>query len=168
MIALQFDFIQAKLWDKVTVVLHSEFGRSIPPNASGGTDHGWGGNYFLFGGEVKGGKVLGHHPGKLYAMRCDTYVVWLALIHFGSGIFHAIKRATRQRTPTTQAKGHGSPQHQMKRCGMGLLNGSALAKQKKKLCLMCFPILTISDVTYTRQKISLMEVPAVSLGAEVI
>ena len=27
---------------------------------------------------------------KLYAMRCDTFVVCLALIHFGSGIFHAI------------------------------------------------------------------------------
>ena len=28
------------LWDKVTVVMSSEFGRSVSPNNSGGTDHG--------------------------------------------------------------------------------------------------------------------------------
>ncbi|KAL7542381.1 hypothetical protein ACHAXR_012259 [Thalassiosira sp. AJA248-18] len=54
--------IRSRLWDSVTVIVHSEFGRSITPNASGGTDHGWGGNYFMMGGEVDGGKILGHHP----------------------------------------------------------------------------------------------------------
>ena len=53
---------QASLWDRVTVVLTSEFGRSITPNASGGTDHGWGGNAFIAGGAVIGKKILGKHP----------------------------------------------------------------------------------------------------------
>lgn len=54
--------IQAGLWDRVTIVLTSEFGRSITPNASGGIDHGWGGNSFIVGGAVRGKKILGKHP----------------------------------------------------------------------------------------------------------
>ena len=50
------------LWDKVTLVMSSEFGRSVSPNSSAGTDHGWGGNAVMMGGEVNGGIVLGHHP----------------------------------------------------------------------------------------------------------
>ena len=34
------------------------------PNAQG-TDHGWGGNYFLLGGGVKGGQILGKFPDRL-------------------------------------------------------------------------------------------------------
>ena len=48
-------------WDNVVVVLLSEFGRTITSNGKG-TDHGWGGNYFLTGGVVKGGKILGKYP----------------------------------------------------------------------------------------------------------
>lgn len=40
----------------------SEFGRTVTPNSSGGSDHGWGGNYFVMGGQIKGGRVLGKHP----------------------------------------------------------------------------------------------------------
>ena len=80
------------LWDHVTVVMESEFGRTITPNANGGTgecyrleyskkfvvtfcccsgsqpvpslrlDHGWGGNHMVMGGKIKGGRVLGSHP----------------------------------------------------------------------------------------------------------
>lgn len=50
------------LWDKVTLVMTSEFGRTISPNSSAGTDHGWGGNAVMMGGEVNGGIILGHHP----------------------------------------------------------------------------------------------------------
>ena len=35
----------------------TEFGRTVHPNGSGGTDHGTGGAAFLFGGAVAGGKV---------------------------------------------------------------------------------------------------------------
>ncbi len=50
------------LWDKVTLVMSSEFGRTVSPNSSAGTDHGWGGNAVMMGGEVNGGIILGHHP----------------------------------------------------------------------------------------------------------
>lgn len=46
----------------VTVVIGSEFGRTITPNSSKGSDHGWGGNYFMFGGDVRGGRILGEYP----------------------------------------------------------------------------------------------------------
>lgn len=50
------------LWDDTVIVLGSEFGRSITTNASGGTDHAWGGNYFMIGGGLNGGKILGEFP----------------------------------------------------------------------------------------------------------
>mmetsp|Transcript_4289 Transcript_4289/g.9709 ORF Transcript_4289/g.9709 Transcript_4289/m.9709 type:complete len:891 (+) Transcript_4289:2-2674(+) len=40
----------------------SEFGRTITPNTSYGSDHAWGGNAFVFGGQVKGGQILGPYP----------------------------------------------------------------------------------------------------------
>jgi len=48
--------------NSITFVLASEFGRTISPNSGGGTDHAWGGNYFLFGGEMKGGAIYGQYP----------------------------------------------------------------------------------------------------------
>jgi uncharacterized protein (DUF1501 family) len=39
----------------------SDFGRTLNPNSTG-TDHGWGGNQFIMGGSVKGGKVYGNYP----------------------------------------------------------------------------------------------------------
>jgi uncharacterized protein (DUF1501 family) len=39
----------------------SDFGRSGVENEDG-WDHGWGGNYFVFGGPVKGGQILGTPP----------------------------------------------------------------------------------------------------------
>ena len=50
------------MWDSVTVIITSEFGRTLTPNSSGGTDHGWGGNTFIQGGKVAGGRILGHYP----------------------------------------------------------------------------------------------------------
>ncbi|GMH88299.1 hypothetical protein TrST_g6936 [Triparma strigata] len=49
------------VWDKVTVVVISEFGRTLNSNGLG-TDHGWAGNSFYFGGAVKGGNILGQYP----------------------------------------------------------------------------------------------------------
>ena len=47
---------------QVVVIQASEFGRTLTPNSNSGSDHGWGGNYFMFGGDVKGGKILGEYP----------------------------------------------------------------------------------------------------------
>jgi uncharacterized protein (DUF1501 family) len=45
------------VWNKTAVVMATEFGRTVHPNGSGGTDHGTGGAAFLFGGAVAGGQV---------------------------------------------------------------------------------------------------------------
>ena len=45
------------VWNKTVVVMATEFGRTVHPNGSGGTDHGTGGAAFLFGGAVAGGQV---------------------------------------------------------------------------------------------------------------
>lgn len=50
-------------WDKTAVVMATEFGRTVHPNGSGGTDHGTGGAAFLLGGAVKGGRVLADWTG---------------------------------------------------------------------------------------------------------
>ena len=37
------------LWNNVTLIQMSEFGRTLTPNGNDGTDHGWGGNYMMMG-----------------------------------------------------------------------------------------------------------------------
>jgi len=48
-------------WNDVVVVYVSEFARTLIPNTSSGSDHAWGGNYFVAGGNLTGGKVLGQY-----------------------------------------------------------------------------------------------------------
>eukprot|EP00581_Thalassiosira_minuscula_P029694 CAMPEP_0183762116 /NCGR_PEP_ID=MMETSP0739-20130205/8867_1 /TAXON_ID=385413 /ORGANISM="Thalassiosira miniscula, Strain CCMP1093" /LENGTH=334 /DNA_ID=CAMNT_0026000357 /DNA_START=17 /DNA_END=1018 /DNA_ORIENTATION=+ len=50
------------LWESTVVVQFSEFARTLSPNSGSGTEHGWGGHHFMFGGAVKGGRVLGQYP----------------------------------------------------------------------------------------------------------
>jgi uncharacterized protein (DUF1501 family) len=50
-------------WSKTAVVVVSEFGRTVAPNGTSGTDHGTAGAAFLLGGAVKGGRVLADWPG---------------------------------------------------------------------------------------------------------
>jgi uncharacterized protein (DUF1501 family) len=45
----------------VTTFTASEFGRTLNNNGDG-TDHGWGGHHFVFGGSVKGGDIYGKFP----------------------------------------------------------------------------------------------------------
>ncbi|MET0506562.1 MAG: DUF1501 domain-containing protein, partial [Burkholderiaceae bacterium] len=40
----------------------SDFGRTFKPNASSGTDHGWGNQQIVVGGAVKGGRSYGTYP----------------------------------------------------------------------------------------------------------
>lgn len=49
------------LSDQVTVMIMSDFGRTITANDDG-TDHGWGSHYFVLGNAVKGGQVHGDMP----------------------------------------------------------------------------------------------------------
>jgi uncharacterized protein (DUF1501 family) len=50
------------VWDNVAIIQTSEFGRTMTGNSGGGTDHGWGGNYWLAGGGVKGRRIMGQYP----------------------------------------------------------------------------------------------------------
>jgi cullin-associated NEDD8-dissociated protein 1 len=52
------------LWNDVTIISSSEFGRTLTSNGAG-TDHAWGGNHFLMGGQVAGGKIHGAYPDDL-------------------------------------------------------------------------------------------------------
>jgi uncharacterized protein (DUF1501 family) len=58
------DLAAAKLADRVTVLLFSEFGRTVSENGSAGTDHGTAGPVFLAGAGVKAG-VVGTTPSLL-------------------------------------------------------------------------------------------------------
>lgn len=49
-------------FERVVVVVMSEFGRTAGENGTGGTDHGHGGTLLVLGGPVKGGRVLGQFP----------------------------------------------------------------------------------------------------------
>ena len=42
----------------------SDFGRTLTSNGRG-TDHAWGGNHVVMGGEVRGGQILGAYPSTL-------------------------------------------------------------------------------------------------------
>lgn len=61
-------------WRNTAVLALTEFGRTVRPNGSGGSDHGTASLALLFGGGLKGGRWLGEWPGlgKLYQDR-DLY-----------------------------------------------------------------------------------------------
>ncbi len=49
------------LGNQVTTFSLSEFGRTLTSNGNG-TDHAWGGNVMVFGGEVLGKRIYGDYP----------------------------------------------------------------------------------------------------------
>ncbi len=51
------------IWDRTAILFFTEFGRTVRPNGSNGTDHGIASAAFLAGGAVNGGRVLGNWPG---------------------------------------------------------------------------------------------------------
>lgn len=61
---LETELKAAGMWDDVLIVSASDFGRKMVPNG-GGTDHAWGGHYFIAGGSVKGKQILGKYPSRL-------------------------------------------------------------------------------------------------------
>jgi len=50
-------------WQRTTVLVATEFGRTAAVNGTGGTDHGTGAVAMLVGGAVRGGRVLADWPG---------------------------------------------------------------------------------------------------------
>jgi len=50
------------VYQDTAIVVMSEFGRTVKENGNGGTDHGHGNVFWLLGGGVQGGKVLGNLP----------------------------------------------------------------------------------------------------------
>jgi uncharacterized protein (DUF1501 family) len=46
----------------VTTFTQSDFGRTLKPNNSRGTDHAWGNHQFVLGGSVRGGRTYGTYP----------------------------------------------------------------------------------------------------------
>mmetsp|Transcript_6632 Transcript_6632/g.16185 ORF Transcript_6632/g.16185 Transcript_6632/m.16185 type:complete len:1268 (+) Transcript_6632:1-3804(+) len=58
------EMVAQGMWDDVVIVQSSEFGRTLVGNGQG-TDHAWGGNIWVAGGSVEGGKILGQYPRSL-------------------------------------------------------------------------------------------------------
>jgi uncharacterized protein (DUF1501 family) len=50
-------------WKQTTVLIVTEFGRTVAINGSRGTDHGTAGVAFVAGGAVRGGRVIADWPG---------------------------------------------------------------------------------------------------------
>jgi uncharacterized protein (DUF1501 family) len=55
-------------WKNTMVVVASEFGRTFRENGNRGTDHGHGTTYWVMGGAIRGGRVVGEQQ----ALRADT------------------------------------------------------------------------------------------------
>jgi len=49
------------VWQDTVLLTASDFSRTYASNGAG-TDHAWGGNYFLVGGAVNGSQLLGDFP----------------------------------------------------------------------------------------------------------
>lgn len=50
-------------WNKTAIVMATEFGRTVHPNGSNGTDHGTGGASLVLGGAVNGGTIRAEWTG---------------------------------------------------------------------------------------------------------
>ncbi len=81
-------------WSETLVLVATEFGRTVAPNGTGGTDHGTGSLAMLLGGTVSGGKVIsdwpGLAPGQLFEGRdlkptlaLDAAIAGAVAAHFG-------------------------------------------------------------------------------------
>ncbi|HEV2675967.1 MAG TPA: DUF1501 domain-containing protein [Aliidongia sp.] len=50
-------------WGRTIVLVMTEFGRTVAPNGTNGTDHGTASVALLLGGAIKGGRIAGDWPG---------------------------------------------------------------------------------------------------------
>ncbi|MDE0877579.1 MAG: DUF1501 domain-containing protein [Sphingomonas bacterium] len=81
------------LWADTLVLVATEFGRTVAVNGTGGTDHGQASAAMLFGGGVKGGRVVSDWPGLTQAslyegrdlkptMQLDAFIAGAVADHF--------------------------------------------------------------------------------------
>ena len=82
------------LWADTMVLVATEFGRTVAVNGTAGTDHGTASSAMLFGGGVKGGRVMADWPGLAPAalfeardlkptMQLDAFIGGAVAGHFG-------------------------------------------------------------------------------------
>jgi uncharacterized protein (DUF1501 family) len=82
------------VWQKTTVLVATEFGRTAATNGTGGTDHGTASAAMILGGDVNGGNVITDWPGlsqsNLYegrdlkpTLNLDTLIASLAIASYG-------------------------------------------------------------------------------------
>jgi uncharacterized protein (DUF1501 family) len=64
--AFKTEMVAQGIWDDVVVITASDFARTLTSNGAG-TDHAWGGNYWLMGGQVNGTRIHGKYPDDLTA-----------------------------------------------------------------------------------------------------
>ncbi len=62
MAAFQLALENNGLFEQVTTFTHSEFGRTLIPNGTDGTDHGWASHALVMGGAVAGKAIVGEYP----------------------------------------------------------------------------------------------------------
>ncbi|MBV8594492.1 MAG: DUF1501 domain-containing protein, partial [Caulobacteraceae bacterium] len=79
-------------WNHTTVVVISEFGRTFRENGDKGTDHGHGSVYWVLGGRVRGGRVVGDHPQVAEAMlnQGRDYPVYVDYRELMGGLFQRL------------------------------------------------------------------------------
>merc|ERR1712070_142008 len=59
------EMVEQDIWDGITIVTTSDFGRTLNSNGQG-TDHAWGGHNMIFGGSINGGRIFGQFPESLH------------------------------------------------------------------------------------------------------
>jgi uncharacterized protein (DUF1501 family) len=73
----------------VTTFTASEFGRTLNPSGTDGSDHAWGNHHFILGGDVRGGKFYGTFPSLVLGSENDannrgTLIPTTALAQYGA------------------------------------------------------------------------------------
>ncbi len=95
-------------WRETTIVVLSEFGRTVRENGNGGTDHGHGNVIWVLGGPVRGGRIYGDWPSLLPAQlyqRRDLAVT----TDFRTAIAAILERHMRLRDRQLEAVLPGAP-----------------------------------------------------------
>jgi uncharacterized protein (DUF1501 family) len=64
---------ELNLSEQVLICTVSDFGRTMQSNSGGGSDHGWATNQLVFGGGIRGGRIIGSIPEPAIGGSNDIY-----------------------------------------------------------------------------------------------